>query len=98
MNRSDPARILADLEALISDTRDCLRSEGDRIALVHLANARECLRQVVERETSYTDNERPSYPPGLFEENQHTRKTATEHFRKAREHTSEAVRRLRRGQ
>lgn len=96
MNRQDPARILADLEALISDTRDCLRTERDRLALVHLANARECLRQVVERQASETDNERPSVPPSLLDSNTPKRKTATDHFRKAREHTSEAVRRLRR--
>lgn len=94
MNRTDPSRILADLEALISDTRDCLDAshEPNRLTLVHLANARECLRKVVE-----SREERQTMPP-LFESNNRTRRTAQEHFRKAREHTSEAVRRLRRGQ
>lgn len=80
MNRKDPAAILADLECLISDTRDALDAsdEASRLSLVHLANARECIRRVVEPPS------RPSWPVGVWEENQPKRRTATESFRESR--------------
>ena len=80
MNRQDPAAILADLELLINDTRDALTfgTETERLTLIHLANARECLRKVV-------DPDRDSLPPGAFGTNQAARVTATGRFRNARE-------------
>lgn len=81
MNRHDVSSLLEDLENLISDARDALvsGSESDRLTLVHLANARESLRKVVD-----SSMVRDSMPP-LLASNQPTRTTAAEHFRRARE-------------
>lgn len=82
MNRTDVVSLLSDLEELIGVTRDALDAadEGSRLTLVHLANARECLRKVVE---SY-EPDRPSCPPSLWGSNQQGRRTATERFQAAR--------------
>lgn len=75
MNRRDLPTLLADLDDL------CLRAKdaGVTPALLHtLGQARDqlwLLSQLPERE---------SVPP-LFEANQHERRTAIEHFRRARE-------------
>ena len=76
--RRDVETVLADLESLMGDARDALDASTDtgRLILVHLANARECLRQAVDS--------RASIPPGTYDANQPARRTATGHFREAR--------------
>jgi hypothetical protein len=94
------------LAELIGDIRDCAsrardldqpEASGD---LYQLANELEGAAMAEKRQSSRPPPvfppERPSYPAGTYEANQPTRKTAKEHFRKAREHTAEAIRRLRR--
>lgn len=92
MNRHDIPALLADLDDLCARMRDADLPTG---ILVTLALARSDLYLLAKLPPPEPDS-RPSSPPGLFEENQRVRQTAKDHFRKAREHTSEAVRRLRR--
>lgn len=95
MNRRDLPTLLADLEDLRGRLRDA-QVPGD--VLAHVTQAAVALRLEVLRKPTFPD-ERPSYAPRNIE----TRKTASEHFRRAREYareatdvTSNAVRRIRR--
>lgn len=73
------------LPPLLADLDECIRNLRDAGCNVReLERARMALGPPPERE---------SFPP-----NAPARRTANEHFRKAREYTSEALRRLRRDQ
>ena len=74
------------LPAILADLDDCISRLRDAGApVLELQKARDRLEPAWEPE-------RPSYPPN----NGQVRRTASEHFARARQHTAEAIRRLRR--
>lgn len=101
MNRRDLPTLLADLDDLALRCKDAGVTQDILSCLGHARDGLYLLSQLPERESvpPVWEDERPSYAP----RNAETRKTATEHFRKAREYAREAteginqaVRRIRR--
>jgi hypothetical protein len=93
MNRRSIPELSADLEDLVLRCKDA-GVEQETLAALQRARLGLYLEEAKQlREAEAFPEERPSYAP-----NAATRRTATEHFRKAKEYTSEALRRLRRDQ
>lgn len=95
MNRRDLPTLLSDLDDLALRCKDAGVTAD---VMAYLGRARDALYLLaelpitVEAPPAFEPDERPSYTPRNFE----ARRTATEHFRRSREFTSEALRRLRR--
>lgn len=94
MNRRDLPTLLADLDDLALRAKDAGVTPDVLDALGRARDALYLLSQLPKRDSvpPVFEDERPTYPP----RNHEARKTASDHFQKARQYTSEALRRLRR--